>query len=175
MGETVVAGIPIPSSSPLFLAGVGVHVAFGLAAVASGALAMLSRKGPGRHPRFGAIYFWSLAGLFLTAGGLAAVRWDEDRALFLLAVVAFGSAIAGRRARRRLRPGWASRHILGMGGSYIAMLTAFYVDNGPNLPLWRDLPPIALWLVPSLVGAPLIAWALARHPLVRAARGQGRS
>ncbi|WP_112274001.1 hypothetical protein [Lentzea terrae] len=28
-----------------------------------------------------------------------------------------------------------------MGGSYIAMLTAFYVDDGPRLPLWQLLPP----------------------------------
>jgi hypothetical protein len=38
--------------------------------------------------------------------------------------------------RRRRRPGDAT-HINGMGLSYVAMLTAFYVDNGPHLPL-RD-------------------------------------
>ena len=27
-----------------------------------------------------------------------------------------------------------------MGASYILLLTAFYVDNGKNLPLWRELP-----------------------------------
>ena len=47
-----------------------------------------------------------------------------------------------------------------MGISYIAMLTAFYVDNGKNLPIWRDLPPVAYWLLPSAVGLPLIIWAL---------------
>lgn len=170
MGDPVIAGIPIPSSSPLFLAGVGVHVAFGLVAVAAGAAAMLSPKRPGRHPRCGTIYFWSLAGLAATAGGLAAVRWTEDRALFLLAVIAFGAAVVGRMARRRLWQGWVGHHITGMGVSYIAMLTAFYVDNGRNLPLWRDLPAIAYWIGPSLVGGPLIAIALARHPLARAAR-----
>ena len=30
-------------------------------------------------------------------------------------------------------------HITGMGTSYVLLLTAFYVDNGKNLPLWRDL------------------------------------
>lgn len=61
-----------------------------------------------------------------------------------------------------------------MGASYVLMLTAFYVDNGPNLPLWRDLPPIANWTVPSLVGAPIILWALFRHRLLRPIRPQGR-
>jgi len=68
---------------------------------------------------------------------------------------------------RRRWPGWARLHIAGMGGSYVLLLTAFYVDNGRNLPLWRALPQIGFWLLPSAVGAPIIAWALLRHPLVR--------
>jgi hypothetical protein len=54
-----------------------------------------------------------------------------------------------------------------MGMSYVLLLTAFYVDNGKNLPLWRQLHPIALWLIPAAVGIPLIARALLRHPLAR--------
>ena len=129
---TIVAGLPIPSNSPVFLAGVGLHVLFGLAAVASGAAAMLNRKAPGPHPRFGRIYVWCLGGLAATATALASVRWREDAVLFALAVAAFAAAFVGRRARHRLWPGWPRWHIVGMGGSYIVMLTAFYVDNGPN-------------------------------------------
>jgi len=54
-----------------------------------------------------------------------------------------------------------------MGLSYILMLTAFYVDNGKHLPLWKELPQIAFWLLPSACGVPVIAWALRRHPLAR--------
>jgi hypothetical protein len=43
------------------------------------------------------------------------------------------------------------------------MLTAFYVDNGKSLPLWRGLPTLTYWLLPSAVGAPLIARAIARR------------
>jgi hypothetical protein len=50
-----------------------------------------------------------------------------------------------------------------MGGSYIAMLTAFYVDNGPFLPLWNLLPAWTYWVIPSVVGAPLVARAIARR------------
>jgi hypothetical protein len=50
-----------------------------------------------------------------------------------------------------------------MSSSYIVLLTAFYVDNGPRLPLWKELPHIAFWIGPTLIGAPIVARALARH------------
>ena len=163
---TIVAGIPIPSTSPYFLAGVALHVLLGLACVASGAVAMLSPKRAGRHPWFGTVYFWSLAGVFITASALALARWPDDRVLFLLAALAFSAAVLGRQARRRLWRGWARWHMTGMGASYIVLLTAFYVDNGKSLPIWRDLPSLAYWLAPSLVGLPILAFAFVRHPLV---------
>ena len=112
---TVVAGIPIPSSSPYFLAGVAAHVLFGLTCVACGAVAMLSPKRAGRHPWFGTLYFWSLGGIFVTASALALVRWSEDRILFLLATLSFATAVAGRQARRQQWVGWPRWHITGMG------------------------------------------------------------
>ncbi len=162
---TVIAGLPIPSDSPLFLAGVGVHVLLGLACVVTGLVAMRSRKGPGRHPLFGTVYFWSLAGVFATASALAAARWPHDLHLVALGGLSFGAALLGRQAKRR--PGGTRLHILGMGASYVLLLTAFYVDNGRSLPIWRDLPELAYWLLPGLVGAPFMAWALLRHPLAR--------
>jgi len=54
-----------------------------------------------------------------------------------------------------------------MGLSYILLLTAFYVDNGKSLPLWRDLPTIAYWLVPAAAGVSVLLHALLRHPLAR--------
>jgi hypothetical protein len=55
----------------------------------------------------------------------------------------------------------------GMGISYILLLTAFYVDNGKSLPVWRELPALAFWLLPAAIGAPILINALLRHPLVR--------
>jgi hypothetical protein len=54
-----------------------------------------------------------------------------------------------------------------MGVSYILLLTAFYVDNGKNLPIWRDLPTLTYWLLPALLGIPVIWRTLLRHPLAR--------
>jgi hypothetical protein len=50
-----------------------------------------------------------------------------------------------------------------MGVSYIALLTAFYVDNGPHLPLWDRLPTLALWLMPTAIGLPVLAGAWWKH------------
>jgi hypothetical protein len=95
---TNVAGIEIPSTDPIFLTVVGVHVLLGLACVVTGAIAMLSQKRPARHPRYGTIYFWCLAGVFLTATGLAVVRWVEDYHLFVLGSLSFATAYFGRQA-----------------------------------------------------------------------------
>jgi len=157
------AGIPLPSREPWFLLTVGVHVLAGIVAVVAGAIAMLSPKGPGRHPRAGSVYFWALVTVSVTMAGLALARWPADNHLLALGVLAFGSAIVGRAARRGTWQRWVYIHVTLMGLSYILMMTAFYVDNGPNLPLWNRLPQLAFWLLPSLVGLPLIAHALQRR------------
>lgn len=161
---TVFLGIPVPSTDPIFLGLVAVHVAFGTAAVIAGAGAMLSRKGRGRHSTFGTTYFWSLSGVFATMSVLSFMRWAEDYHLFVLGLLAFVAAYLGRYAIRRHLP---RRHLSGMAASYIVMLTAFYVDNGKNLPLWRELPQIAFWIIPSMIGIPLTAYYLVRLPKFR--------
>lgn len=160
-----VAGIEIPSDSPVFLAALGAHILFGLSCVVTGVVAMLSRKRPGRHPRSGTIYYYCLSVVFASATFLSAMRWAEDYHLFILGTLSFATASLGRAALRRH---WRNRirlHITCMGLSYILLLTAFYVDNGKNLPLWNKLPQIAFWLLPGAVGIPFIVRALLRHPL----------
>lgn len=56
-GITDIAGIEIPSTDPVFLTIVGVHILLGLACVVAGAITILSQKRAGRHPRNGTIYF----------------------------------------------------------------------------------------------------------------------
>jgi uncharacterized membrane protein HdeD (DUF308 family) len=167
MQITEIAGIEIPSTDPVFLTVVGVHILLGLACVIFGAIAMLSGKRAGRHPRNGTIYFWCLAGVFLTATSLAAVRWTHDYHLFVLGALSFSAACLGRQASRQRWRHWVRLHITGMGASYILLLIAFYVDNGKSLPLWKELPPMAYWLLPLVVGIPLIVRALLWHPLLR--------
>ena len=56
---------------------------------------------------------------------------------------------------------WLPYHFSGMGLSYIILLTAYYVDNGPRLPVWDRLPHIVYWVLPAAVGVPLILRSLA--------------
>ena len=160
---------PLIGHQPTLLFGVLLtfHVFAGMTCVASGAVAALSPKRRGRHPVLGGMYFWALAVVFVTSTGMSVLNWSEDAYLLVLGTLAFGSALFGRTARRQRWPGWTTAHIIGMSASYVVLLTAFYVDNGPKLPLWRELPTIAFWIGPTLIGAPIVARALARHARVR--------
>jgi hypothetical protein len=165
-----ILGIEVPDDRPVFLAALAVHIAAGLTCVVAGALAATARKRPGRHPRAGTAYVWGLAVVFATATILAGLRWREDWHLFLIACVAFGLGVTGWTARRRRWHRWMLIHGAGMAGSYMALLTGFYVDNGPQLPLWNRLPHWSFWLIPAAVGIPLTWRALRRNgalPLTR--------
>ena len=94
------------------------------------------------------------------------LRWAENYHLFILGALSLALLISGARCPAALAP-MARLHLTGMGASYVVMLTAFYVDNGKNLPLWKELPEIAFWLLPGAIGMPLILYALFGHPLVR--------
>jgi hypothetical protein len=144
-----------------------VHVFAGLTCVATGAAAALSPKRRGRHPILGRIYFLALGIVFVSSTAMSLMRWPEDAYLFVLGTIAFGSASIGFTARRRRWPGWTTAHVAGMGVSYMVLLTAFYVDNGPRLPIWKELPPAAFWILPSAIGTPIIGRALARHTRVQ--------
>ena len=159
MDEITVFGLPVPNAGPVFLAALAVHVIAGLVCVICGAVAALSRKGGARHLRFGRIYIWGLAVVFATMTILAVIRWRENAHLFAIGSLAFAAGLVGYLNRRR-RP---YIHITGMGLSYVALLTGFYVDNGPNLPLWDRLPAWSYWVLPSLIGLPLIARAIDAH------------
>lgn len=156
-GGLTVGGIPVPFHGPVLLGLVALHVMVGLGAVVTGAVAMLSPKRAGRHPRLGTAYFWLLAVVCATMVVLAVDRWPADVALLTLGCLALCSGVVGRWARQRRFPSWVRWHVGGMGMSYVIMLTAFYVDNGPHLPLWDRLPAVVYWTLPSLIGIPLIA------------------
>jgi uncharacterized membrane protein len=161
----VIGGIVVPLVSPLFVALVVVHVFMAIGAVLVGAGVMLTDKGTTRHVRLGTLYYWTLAVVCASAFVLAMLRWTHDRVLFALAIVSFAAATWARWAVRRRR---LKTHVATIAASYVVMLIAFYVDNGPNLPIWRDLPAIAYWLLPIAIGLPLTARAIRTHPLINA-------
>jgi hypothetical protein len=96
-------------------------------------------------------------------------RWREDAHLLAIPVLAFSLGRHGYRARRRRRPGCAPHHVIGTGGSYIALLTGFYVDNGPSCHCGTGYPTSpagchrALSAYPSS-GSRFIAFSATRAP-----------
>jgi hypothetical protein len=164
---TEIDGFKIPYDGTLFLVVLGIHVIAGLTCVVTGAWAMLSKKRRGAHSKAGTVYFRGMAVLFLTAALIAIARWKEDYHLFLLGAVAFAAAGIARSAVRRKWKTWSIYHITGMGISYIVMLIAFYVDNGKFLPVWKNLPPMLYWLLPVIIGTPLLVRALWTSPFSR--------
>jgi uncharacterized protein (DUF983 family) len=161
MTASRILGGQVGSTAPVFLAFLVIHVIAGLTAVITGALAALVRKGSPRHIRAGRWFYRAITVVFATATALAVMRWRQDYYLFIIGAVAFTAATIGYQHRRRHRPG-DTGHIIGMGIGYTAMLTAFYVDNGPHLPLWDHLPTLVFWLLPSVIAAPIIARAVSR-------------
>lgn len=59
---------------------------------------------------------------------------------------------------------WLYSHIIGMSGGYIATLTAFLVVNV------HFLPSVVIWLLPTVVGVPLIVTVIRRIRTERASK-----
>lgn len=135
-----------------------IHVAAGVAGLVLGPVAMFSRKRRGRHTRVGEAYHWTFAVLFVSAVTLAVLDWSESWFLAPVGAGSYAFALLGYVAAKRRRPGWLIPHVTGQGGSYIAMTSATLVVNWENLTgtVGRESP--LPWLLPTLVGTPLIFW-----------------
>ncbi|HVF97644.1 MAG TPA: hypothetical protein VM871_09995, partial [Flavisolibacter sp.] len=61
---------------------------------------------------------------------------------------------------------WLAGHIASMGGGYIATWTAFIVTN------IHFLPPVLVWLLPTVVGTVCIAYSIRKYvkPAAKVAR-----
>lgn len=164
---TEIGGLDVPDAGLVFLVALGVHVIAGAVGVVAGVVAAFSPKRRGRHPVAGTVFLYAIGGVFVTATVMTAIRWEHNAHLFAVAVVTGSLALSGFWVRRRRPRRWLAGHGALMSGAYIGLLTGFYVDNGPRLPLWDQLPPIAFWFLPAAVGIP-IAWvALRRNRAVR--------
>jgi hypothetical protein len=157
-----VLGLPVPAAGPLFWVALAAHVAAGLVCVVSGAGAALTQKGGSRHVRWGRTFVSGVGVLFVTMAVLVAIRWPRDTHLLGIGSVAAAAALVGLWDRRRGHHG-DGVHLVAMGAAYVALVTGFYVDNGANLPLWDRMPGWTYWVLPSLVGGPIIARAAWRR------------
>jgi hypothetical protein len=131
------------------------HILMGTGALLLGPLAMLARKERGWHTRAGEVYHALVLGVCVTAGALAVLGWDRSAAFFPIAIGSYAFALAGYAAAKLRCSGWLRIHVVGQGGSYIAMTTALLVVNLGRGSFWA-------WVLPTLVGTPLIIWAVRR-------------
>ena len=156
-----IPGLPEPDAGPVFDLALLVHVAAGVTSVLAGLVAMLARKGGRWHVAAGRVFLGGIVALFGSMVVMVVIRWPATVHLAVLGGVALAAAALGRRNRRR--GGSDGAHIAWMGLAYIAMLTAFYVDNGPHLPVWERLPDWSFWFLPAAIGTPLTVRAMRRH------------
>ena len=163
--STDIFGIPVPSTDPIFLRFVVVHILISLVAVVSGLVAMLSDKGKRRHTTYGKVYFWSMLFSFCTVIILSVMRWPHNIHLLSIGILAIGSTMGGYWFAKNQRVSWPRFHTICMGASCILLITGFYVDNGKNLPFWKLFPQWFFWVFPAAVGMPVILYVLRNHPL----------
>ena len=64
-------------------------------------------------------------------------------------------------------------HITGMGTSYILLLPLSMSTTGNICRFGKELPPIAFWPLPGMMGIPLIARALKRYARLWHSNGTG--
>jgi uncharacterized membrane protein YeaQ/YmgE (transglycosylase-associated protein family) len=139
--------MPIPDAL------LAVHIAAGATGLALGPLTMRATKRRGPHTRLGEAYHWVMLAVTATASALAVLAWHELSWFLPLAVFSYGNALVGYVAAKRRPRGWLRFHIAGMGGSYIALVTALLVVNlGEALPI--------VWFVPTIVGSTVLVWLL---------------
>lgn len=125
----------------------GAHISAGVVGLLIGPLTFLASEHAGWHRRLGIAYQGAVAVVAVSALGLVASAPGRLWWLGLVAAATEIAALAGWLARRRHHPGWLPHHIRLMCGSYLSLVTAAVVVN------WAS--PLA-WVLPTLVGAPLI-------------------
>ncbi len=135
-----------------------VHIVAGFSGLVLGPAAMVATKRPGVHTRTGEAYHWVMLAVCASAGLLAVPEWGRLWWFLLIAAGSYAFALVGYVAAKRRWPGWIAAHISGQGGSYIAMTTALLVVNWRSLTGTAGMSSAIPWILPTLVGTPILAW-----------------
>lgn len=129
------------------------HSIFALAALLSGAIVLLRRKGTIAHKWVGYVYACCMLGLNVTA--LLIYRLFRAPGPFhVLAVVSLATLLAGLFPALRRRPGWLERHYQLMAWSYVGLCAAALAEIAVRLPFVRGLGwrfGVAAFMASSLV------------------------
>lgn len=131
----------------------GLHVGAGVAGLVLGPLALAAPTRGGWHTHARSAYQGAVATMTSTALGLMALAPGRLGWLAPIAVATEAAALAGLVVRRRAATGWLPRQLRLMAGSYLALVTAALVVSLGN--------PLA-WVLPTVIGTPLIEAAVKR-------------
>ena len=126
------------------------HILAGAAGLVLGAAALAAEYPPAYRSRAGAGYVSAVAAVAITAIALVAMDEWELWWLVPLAVLALSLALAGYLAPAHRSGPWIRLYAHGQGGAYIALVTALFVVSLP------DAAATAAWVLPTLIGLPLI-------------------
>jgi uncharacterized membrane protein len=135
-----------------------IHVAAGVAGLLLGPVAMVVEKRRGRHTALGETYHVAFVVLITSAVTLAVINWSESWWLALVATGSYAFALLGYLAAKRRSRNWLPMHVAGVGGSYIAMTSATLVVNWENLAGIPGRESPLPWVLPTLIGTPLLVW-----------------
>lgn len=138
------------------------HIVLGGAAMIVGPISMFTRKRRGAHTSSGEIYHWLVLGTCLGAAALALLDWSRIWWFLPIAIGSYAFAFVGYLAAKCRWRGWLIVHIVGQGGSYIALVTAVLVVNWQTMFGTRGLGNLWAWVLPTLIGSPMIGFVIAR-------------
>lgn len=139
------------------------HIATGTIGLVLGPIAMYSSKRKGLHTQTGTVYFYCMSVVCAAALVLSVMHWQQSWWLSVVGVFSFSLAARGYfSAKKRESREWLQQHISGMLGSYIAMTTALLVVNARNIPGNEHVPGIVFWILPTIIGSPLVRRTRAR-------------
>ncbi|MET3576628.1 DUF2306 domain-containing protein [Bhargavaea ullalensis] len=136
-----------------------VHILSGIVCLITGLFALQAPKRRGRHTSAGTVYHASYLCVFITALVMSVVNWADSAYLFYIALFSYGNALLGLISARRKKKGWMGPHIGGVLGSYIGIVTAVLVVNVPRIPVINEWPVLLFWILPTVIGTPLIVIA----------------
>lgn len=132
------------------------HVVTGFICLISGMFAMSLKKKKGKHTITGEIYQWAYVLVFISSIVMSILHWEESAYLFYIALFSYALCLMGYLASKLRWRNWLTSHISGMLGSYIGIVTATIVVNISKVPILNELPILLFWLLPTIIGTPLI-------------------
>ena len=134
------------------------HVTAGAAALVLGPIALWAPKRVGLHSRMGDLYFAMVTAVCASAVVLAGLRWAESAFFLPIAVGTYAFALPGYLAAKRRWRGWLLMHVIGQTSSYVALVTAFIVNNIQAIAGVHGVPFAVRALVPMFLGTCVVAW-----------------